>query len=78
METQPKSLLRMKKYVVLSADGYEEDCSQNRVYNLQVIGFYHADSPEDAVKQAVETCKVNKAAFYTFRALELAQHERIH
>lgn len=68
----------MKKYVVLSPDGYEEDCSQKRVYNLQVIGFYHADSPEDAIKQAVETCIENKAAFYTFRALELAPHEIIY
>lgn len=67
----------MKKYIVLSADGYEEDASENRVYNLQVIGFYYADSPEDAIKQAIVTCRENKAAFYMFRALELADHEKI-
>lgn len=42
----------MKKYIVISANGFTEDDDCNQVENCQVIGIYSAESAEMAASYA--------------------------
>lgn len=64
----------MKKYIVITTDGYTEDKDGNHVENAQVLGWYRAENKQNAIKQARNELKER---FNRLIAYELSPDEII-
>ena len=67
----------MKKYIVITPDGYCEDEQQQEAGHCQMIGTYRAKNKQNALKQARKSLKEWNLEYNLLIAYELHQDEKL-
>lgn len=67
----------MKKYIVITPDGFCEDMNQNETSHCQLIGTYRAKCRENAIKRAKRDLKSWNLKYEVLIVYELNPTEKI-
>ena len=67
----------MKKYIVITPDGYCEDEQQREACHCQMIGIYRAKNKQNALKQARKSLKEWNLEYNLLIAYELHPDEKL-
>lgn len=67
----------MKKYIIITPDGFCEDMNNDESAHCQVIGTYRAKNKENAIKQARKSLKEWNLEYEDLIAYELHPDEKL-